>query len=151
MEPYSVYYILQSVWIFKIGTHEGTCNKSLAAVRGDLLQGQSRVVTRCFGENGRRPLRALGDSSKKKALHFEGAGTVYKILSQWLRILVCFFLSPVNVTAWFNNQAYHSIAVSVAAVDTAILRSTLGKNFSLTTINHPLPRTAQESINDLKR
>jgi len=61
------------------------------------------------------------------------------------------FLLTVNATAWFNNQAFHSIAVSLAAVDNAILRSTLGRNFSLTTINHPLPRTAQESINDLQR
>lgn len=61
------------------------------------------------------------------------------------------FLSLVNVTAWFNNQAYHSIAVSLAAADAAILRSTLGTNVSLTTINHPLPRTAKESIDDLQR
>ncbi|CAH3162242.1 unnamed protein product [Porites evermanni] len=57
----------------------------------------------------------------------------------------------VNVTAWFNNQAYHAIAVSLAAADGGILRSVLGKNVSMTTVNHPLPRTAQESINDLQR
>lgn len=57
----------------------------------------------------------------------------------------------VNVTAWFNNQAYHSIAVSLAAADNAILRATLGSNYSLTTVNHPLPRTAKESANDLQR
>ena len=61
------------------------------------------------------------------------------------------FLFAVNATAWFNNQAFHSIAVSLAAADNAILRFILGTNFSLTTINHPLPRTAQESINDLNR
>ncbi|PFX17779.1 ATP-binding cassette sub-family A member 3 [Stylophora pistillata] len=57
----------------------------------------------------------------------------------------------VNVTAWFNNQAYHSIAVSLAAADNAILRATLGSNYSLMTVNHPLPRTAKESANDLQR
>ena len=62
-----------------------------------------------------------------------------------------YFLSSVNATAWFNNQAYHSIAVSLAAVDTGILRSVLGPNVTMTTINHPLPRTAQEKINDLQR
>jgi len=67
-------------------------------------------------------------------------------------LLILFvFLFAVNATGWFNNQAYHSIAVSLAAADNAILRSTLGTNFSLTTINHPLPRTAQESISDLQR
>lgn len=57
----------------------------------------------------------------------------------------------VNVTAWFNNQAYHSIAVSLAAADNAILRAALGSNYTLTTVNHPLPRTAKESANDLQR
>ncbi|XP_068671756.1 phospholipid-transporting ATPase ABCA3-like [Montipora foliosa] len=57
----------------------------------------------------------------------------------------------VNVTAWFNNQAYHAIAVSLAAADKGILRSYLGTNYSITTVNHPLPRTALEKINDLQR
>ena len=65
-----------------------------------------------------------------------------------LFISLCF---SVNVTAWFNNQAYHAIAVSLSAADAGILRSVLGKNVSMTTVNHPLPRTAQESINDLRR
>ena len=65
-----------------------------------------------------------------------------------LFISLCF---SVNVTAWFNNQAYHAIAVSLAAADAGILRSVLGKNVSMTTVNHPLPRTVQESINDLQR
>lgn len=60
-------------------------------------------------------------------------------------------LPSVNVTAWFNNQAYHSIAVSLAAADNAILRAALGSNYTLTTVNHPLPRTAKESANDLQR
>ena len=59
--------------------------------------------------------------------------------------------SLVNATAWFNNQAYHSVAVALAAVENAVLRSVLGDNVTLTTINHPLPRTVQESINDLSR
>lgn len=74
------------------------------------------------------------------------------LLGQFLRLLIRFvFHFAVHSTAWFNNQAYHSIAVSLAALDAAILRFTLGTNFSLTTINHPLPRTAQESFNDLQR
>ena len=65
--------------------------------------------------------------------------------------MTCFYVSSVNVTAWFNNQAYHSIAVSLAAADAAILRNTLGTNYTLTTMNHPLPRTAEEKLDDLKR
>lgn len=57
----------------------------------------------------------------------------------------------VNVTAWFNNQAYHSIAVSLAAADQGILRNQVGTDYSITTVNHPLPRTALEKVNDLQR
>ena len=60
-------------------------------------------------------------------------------------------LSLVNVTAWFNNQAYHSIAVSLAAADQGILRNQVGTDYSITTVNHPLPRTALEKVNDLQR
>ena len=60
-------------------------------------------------------------------------------------------LSSVNVTAWFNNQAYHSIAVSLAAADQGILRNQVGTDYSITTVNHPLPRTALEKVNDLQR
>lgn len=55
------------------------------------------------------------------------------------------------MTAWFNNQAYHAMGVSLAAVDTAILRSTVGTNYTVTTVNHPLPRTVEEKIMDLKK
>ncbi|XP_067140472.1 phospholipid-transporting ATPase ABCA3-like isoform X3 [Centruroides vittatus] len=51
----------------------------------------------------------------------------------------------INVTALFNNQAYHSPAISLSALQNAILVSTLGSShYHITSINHPLPRTLSE-------
>ncbi|XP_068673102.1 phospholipid-transporting ATPase ABCA3-like [Montipora foliosa] len=55
----------------------------------------------------------------------------------------------VNVTAWFNNQGYHAIAVSLAAADQGILQYYLGTNYSITTVNHPLPRKVKKTVNYL--
>ena len=93
----------------------------------------------------RRP--AAGHVGTKGGVGWSDSPLPWKV-SWSLFISLCF---SVNVTAWFNNQAYHAIAVSLAAADAGILRSVLGKNVSMTTVNHPLPRTAQESINDLQR
>ncbi|XP_046856235.1 phospholipid-transporting ATPase ABCA3-like [Xenia sp. Carnegie-2017] len=52
--------------------------------------------------------------------------------------------------AWFNDQAYHAIAVALSAVDNAILKNTTGnKNKLITVTNHPLPRTTKQKSNDL--
>ena len=93
----------------------------------------------------RRP--AAGHVGTKEGVGWSDSPLPWKV-SWSLVISLCF---SVNVTAWFNNQAYHAIAVSLAAADAGLLRSVLGKNVSMTTVNHPLPRTAQESINDLQR
>ena len=90
---------------------------------------------------------AAGHVGTKGGVGWSDSPLPWKV-SWSLFISLCF---SVNVTAWFNNQAYHAIAVSLAAADAGILRSVLGKNVSMTTVNHPLPRTAQESINDLQR
>ena len=52
--------------------------------------------------------------------------------------------------AWFNDQAYHAIAVALNAVDNAILKKTSGNENKLITVtNHPLPRTTKQKSNDL--
>jgi ATP-binding cassette subfamily A (ABC1) protein 3 len=51
------------------------------------------------------------------------------------------------VTALFNNQAFHTPAISLAFADTAIIKTALNKSdFFLNVINHPLPRDAQEIL-----
>lgn len=47
-----------------------------------------------------------------------------------------------KVTAYFNNQAYHTIAISLSMVGNTMLRSLTGNSdYTIETINHPLPRT----------
>lgn len=56
----------------------------------------------------------------------------------------------VNVTAFFNDQAYHAVAVSLNAVDNAILKNVTGNtSMHITAINHPLPRSLKDKSNDL--
>ena len=51
---------------------------------------------------------------------------------------------------WFNNQAFHTPAVSLNALTNAMLRSyTKGTVYKISASNHPLPTTTQQSITDL--
>ncbi|KAJ8317951.1 hypothetical protein KUTeg_003042 [Tegillarca granosa] len=57
--------------------------------------------------------------------------------------------SSLNATAYFNDQAYHSPAISFATLSNAILRYvTNSSRYDLTVVNHPLPRTDMEKLND---
>jgi len=54
-----------------------------------------------------------------------------------------------KVTALFNNQGYHAAAISLNIFANALLRQVTGlRNVSLLTINHPMPRTVNDVIND---
>lgn len=48
-------------------------------------------------------------------------------------------LDETLVTAWFNNQPYHSIPLSLSLVHTALIRAFLGSEFQITVTNAPLP------------
>ncbi|XP_021358402.1 ATP-binding cassette sub-family A member 3-like [Mizuhopecten yessoensis] len=53
----------------------------------------------------------------------------------------------VKATAYFNDQSYHSPVISLAALSNAMIQYvTNNSDFSITTINHPLPRTTAEKI-----
>uniref|UniRef100_A0A6P8HMV1 ATP-binding cassette sub-family A member 3-like isoform X2 n=1 Tax=Actinia tenebrosa TaxID=6105 RepID=A0A6P8HMV1_ACTTE len=56
-----------------------------------------------------------------------------------------------EITAWFNNQPLHAVAITLATVHNGLIKAISGENSSLTTINHPLPRTTKDTIDDLKR
>lgn len=54
------------------------------------------------------------------------------------------------VTGYFNDEAYHTPAMSLSTVDNAVLRNVANSNYTIWTVNHPLPRTTREQINDLE-
>ncbi|XP_014676332.1 PREDICTED: LOW QUALITY PROTEIN: ATP-binding cassette sub-family A member 3-like [Priapulus caudatus] len=54
-----------------------------------------------------------------------------------------------ETTAYFNNQPYHASAISLGVADNALLRLFVNDSYSVTTVNHPLPRSAEAQINDV--
>jgi hypothetical protein len=61
-----------------------------------------------------------------------------------------------SIIGHFNNIALHAIAMSLSAVDNALMQyvgakigsSRLGSGSSIETINHPLPRSLNTKTND---
>ncbi|KAH9498375.1 ATP-binding cassette sub- A member 3 [Bulinus truncatus] len=54
-----------------------------------------------------------------------------------------------SAIAYFNNQAYHSIAVSLAAMFNGLLKYfTNSSEYNIETFNHPLPRLTTDKIQD---
>lgn len=73
--------------------------------------------------------------------HFEIAICLRRLLSE--------NLSLIQAVAFFNDEAYHTSAISLNAFDNALLRYTMGSSsWKIQTINHPLPRTSQEILKD---
>ena len=55
----------------------------------------------------------------------------------------------IKARAHFNNQAYHTPAMSLNALSNALIKHVSGsENASISTVNHPLPRTVNEKIDD---
>lgn len=51
-----------------------------------------------------------------------------------------------DITMWFNNQPYHTSAISLSLIHNAILRVVSGKNCSITVSNKPLPFRAESRM-----
>lgn len=47
-----------------------------------------------------------------------------------------------TITAWFNNEAYHSAPLTLNLVHNAAIRALLGEDHSIRVINKPLPFSA---------
>ncbi|XP_048758710.2 phospholipid-transporting ATPase ABCA3-like isoform X2 [Ostrea edulis] len=57
--------------------------------------------------------------------------------------------NSVIATAYFNNQGYHAPAISLATLANAVFQYvTNSSQFTLTTVNHPLPRTKEQKIRE---
>ncbi len=51
-------------------------------------------------------------------------------------------MSSINLTGVFNNQAYHTIAITLGVVDNTLLRYFIDSSYSIETTNHPIPMSA---------
>lgn len=52
--------------------------------------------------------------------------------------------NSIDITAFYNNRAYHTPAIALAAVDSAYIKTKINASYELQVTNHPLPRTIQE-------
>ena len=50
-----------------------------------------------------------------------------------------------KVTAYFNNQGYHTPATALMMVDNALYKLLAGPNASIETGNYPMPRNPNET------
>lgn len=50
------------------------------------------------------------------------------------------------ITVWFNNQAYHTVPLTVNLINNAILKATLGGEYSITLSNKPLPFSLSTTV-----
>ncbi|XP_059614826.1 phospholipid-transporting ATPase ABCA3 isoform X2 [Phlebotomus argentipes] len=62
------------------------------------------------------------------------------------RYLVGATISGNEITAWFNNQPFHTIPLSLDTVYNAILRATCGQQCGITVTNHPVPFTYESRL-----
>lgn len=51
-----------------------------------------------------------------------------------------------EIVSYFNNQAYHSPAISLLQVHNALLKYFMNDSYSFSVRNHPLPRTLAEKV-----
>ncbi|XP_059176012.1 phospholipid-transporting ATPase ABCA3-like [Physella acuta] len=73
----------------------------------------------------------------------EGIGTYN------LRYMLAWEFNHSSVTSYFNNQGYHSIAISLATMFNGLVKYfTNSSDYNIETANHPLPRLAVNKAND---
>ena len=51
-----------------------------------------------------------------------------------------------NITGFFNNQAYHTIAISLSYLGNTLMQCFGNKDYQIETINHPLPKNSSEQV-----
>lgn len=57
-----------------------------------------------------------------------------------------------DILAYFNNQSFHTPPLALTMADTTLIRAMTGnENITITTSNHPLPRTDIEKVTKLSQ
>ena len=130
-------------------------NKTINSSAGDQILN--------FYENQFRDYPRTKVNFVNNATGYEKNGDIIKYLlmegrdsigSYNLRFMTGAYFNPVDnssftATAFFNDQAFHSPAISLLTLANALLRYvTNNTNYFLHVINHPLPRTEHVKVND---
>jgi hypothetical protein len=54
--------------------------------------------------------------------------------------------NSLRAKGWFDSRHQHALPTVLSIMNNALLRQTAGSNYSITTVNHPLPRSLDEKI-----
>uniref|UniRef100_A0A8C5SUR6 ABC transporter domain-containing protein n=1 Tax=Laticauda laticaudata TaxID=8630 RepID=A0A8C5SUR6_LATLA len=111
---------------------------------GERLAAQYRDVV---GAQRQEPLEVVGNLEEyliSRASEEAGAFNEYHIAAASFQETS----DQIDVTALFNNQAFHSPATALLLVDNALLRLIAGPNASITVANYPQPRNMTETAKD---
>lgn len=56
-----------------------------------------------------------------------------------------------RIVGWFNNNAYHSIAISLSYITNAVMQCFGQPGHSIEVVNHPLPQSLKEKLGQISR
>ncbi|XP_070811047.1 phospholipid-transporting ATPase ABCA3 [Pituophis catenifer annectens] len=111
---------------------------------GERLAAQYKDVV---GAQRQEPLEVVGNLEEyliSRASEEAGAFNEYHIAAASFQETS----DKINITALFNNQAFHSPATALLLVDNALLRLIVGPNASIAVANYPQPRNMTETAKD---
>ena len=125
------------------GVNPTAATRELSAVYSELFEGTSQILEYITNDSVHHQMEEFLEAKGLESLptynlhyivaaEFEGGSDGKSI----------------DVTAYFNNQAYHSPGVTLGIISSAILRYVGGGNHTITTTNHPLPQTANDMIDN---
>lgn len=118
--------LVQFLWLFllfeffRIGTQYETYMKSLSSVE---------LVT-------------IDDKNMTDALLKRAAKSIAEF--KYHDLTAVEFESDKQIIVWYNSMAYHSAPLSLSYLHNAMVKSTLGDEYSIHVINAPLPRQTKE-------
>ena len=80
-----------------------------------------------------------------------GALDIYSITDNYI-VASTFDMIKENfsIIAHFNDQAFHTVPLTLNAVNNALFKYLVSANNTITVINHPLPRTVVDEVTDLQ-
>jgi ATP-binding cassette, subfamily A (ABC1), member 2 len=57
----------------------------------------------------------------------------------------------IRAKGWYDNRHHHALPTITGMINSALMRETMNSSYTITTINHPLPRTIDSKISSYLR
>lgn len=127
----------------------------IKTAEGDLNMELSHVFAQQFANSASTLQEVPTNESLSEYLIKKGEASISEYNLQYM--IAAHFYSPQSVnpesksiyaTAHFNDQSFHTPAITLNAMDNALLHFLTNATFTLSAVNHPLPRTITEQVDD---